>query len=270
MNINKDKLIEDLINFYVNKLPKDAEILRNAIIKGDAINMFNFLLEKYKKPSKTQSEKLLYGARLFYFIGFSINYNNGLPLIEIINDSIDTGSKEVIINAVNSQYTIIEFLAAKGLDINFFKDYAHRKDITEIAIDDKKKSTEILTKNIQFIEKNQPRKSTSEKRIHLVRNFKGIFVDDEKYNSVIRILIENNLINSKTLIWIDRKKGYKSLICALLKDLEAKNYLISDILCYETAKKVCDKSFKVNIESNKTFHSSSLSVNYIIIFPPVL
>lgn len=270
MNINKDKLIEDLINFYVNKLPKDAEILRNAIIKGDAVEMFNHLLEKYKKPSKTQSEKFLYGARLFYFIGFSINYKNGLPLIEIINDSIDTGSKEVIINAVDSQRTTIEFLVAKGLDFNFFKDYAHKKEMTEIAINDRKKSTEILTKNIQFIEKNQPRKSTSGKRTLLVRDFKGIFVDEEKYNSVIRILIENSLINSKTLIWIDRKKGYKNFICALLKDLEAKNYLISDILCYETAKKVCDKSFKVNIGSNKTFHSSSLSLYYKNIIPPIL
>lgn len=96
-----------------------------------------------------------------------------------------------------------------------------------------------------------------------------IFDCVSKYNTVMGILVEKKFIQPNTYIWKNTNNGYKSLICALMKDFEAKGYLKFDIkMNWLLCKKICCNTFRVKISSNKTYYSASLSNDLKNLIPP--
>ena len=87
---------------------------------------------------------------------------------------------------------------------------------------------------------------------------------------IMDLLVSKYYIQKTTYVWIDKNSGYKSLICAFLKDLEAKKYFKPNInLNWEMADIIIQNSFKIKIGSNKTYYSAELPLNLKDLIPPI-
>ena len=144
MDSENEKTLQELIHFYCTKFPDDAKILREGVADGEASSIFPTLLEKISPPFRPTSEKLFHSARLFYFLGYCLDSNNGIPFIEILNNTIDNSKRDKVINAVKSQKTLIDFLVRKGVDKADLEEYVAEKETIEYAIDENNKSTGVL------------------------------------------------------------------------------------------------------------------------------
>lgn len=144
MDTDFDKMLQDLVNGYRTKCVEDAKLLEKAVEAGNAVLMYPTLFENVNLPSISINEKLLHSARFFYFMGYCMKYNNGIPIIEVISDWIDNDEKRKVINAVKSQTNLIEVLIEKGVDIKVLADYIDEREIIEYAIGEEKKSTGVL------------------------------------------------------------------------------------------------------------------------------
>ena len=75
----------------------------------------------------------------------------------------------------------------------------------------------------------------------------------------MNLLIEKDYCEAGTNIWKNKESGYKGLICALIKDIEAKGYLKKDIsMSWDLCRLISFNSFKVKITGNKTYYDASL------------
>lgn len=183
MDSTDNKILQEFIHFYHTKCADDAKILREAVEKGEAISMYFTLSKNWKLSSESFSEKLLHGARFFYFLGYCLKYNDGIPIIEILNHSIDNGKKDKVINAVKSQKTILDFLISKGVDKVKLEEYVAEREIIEYAIDENKKSTGVLKRLLAIS------KQVSEKEAKQTDSFetKNGLTESEKYEQSIRV-----------------------------------------------------------------------------------
>lgn len=108
---------------------------------------------------------------------------------------------------------------------------------------------------------NKPKPESPEK-------LEQLFEHISKYKSVMKILVANQLIYPQTYIWKDKKAGYKGLVCAIIKNIEAKGYLKSDIsMSWDLCKLISLNSFKVEINGNKTYFNATLPPQYINLIP---
>lgn len=149
MNTDFDKMLQELIYGYRTKCTEDAKILGDAIEAGEAVSMYSTLFENCNQPSLSTNEKLLHSTRLFYFMGYCMNYNNGIPMLEVLSDWIDNDEKRKVINAVKSQTNLFEVLIEQGADIKTLADYIDEREIIEYAINEEKKSTGVLKRILE-------------------------------------------------------------------------------------------------------------------------
>lgn len=146
-SINEERL-QGLIKFYQSDCSSDAKILENAVEEGRAVSMFTTLLRDTELTSDSTAGKLLKLARLFYFLGYCMDYQNGIPFIEIFSAIIDKGERPKVRNAVMSQKIIVDFLFNRGVDLECLEDYIADKELVEFAMDEDNKSTGVLKRII--------------------------------------------------------------------------------------------------------------------------
>ena len=139
-----DKMLQNLVSKYRTKCSEDANFLEKAIEAGDAASLYPSLLNATNQPSLSTNDKLLHSVRLLYFMGYCLKYNNGIPMLEVLSDWIDSNEKRKVINAVKSQANLVEFLVEQGADIKMLADYVDEREIIEYAIGEEKKSTGVL------------------------------------------------------------------------------------------------------------------------------
>lgn len=95
-----------------------------------------------------------------------------------------------------------------------------------------------------------------------------LFEYTSKYKTVMEIFVDKQFIHAQTYIWKDEKANNKSLMCALVKDLEGKGYYKQEIkMNYELCKTICKNTFHVTIGSNKTYYNSALPRTMIGLIP---
>lgn len=165
MNTDFDKMLQELVHGYRTKCSEDAKLLEEAIEAGEAIPMYSTLFQNANQPSLSTNEKLLHSTRLFYFMGYCIEYNNGIPMLEVLSDCIDNEGKRKVINAVKSEANLIEVMIEEGVDINILSEYIEEKEIFEYATGEEKKSTGVL-KRLLKQKKSRLEKSVSHSSPH--------------------------------------------------------------------------------------------------------
>ena len=144
MDAGFDKMLQELVYGYRTKYSEDAKLLEDAVEAGDSISMYSTLFENANQPSLSTNEKLLHSTRLFYFMGYCMKYNTGIPMLEVLSDWIDNKEKRKVINAVKSQANLLDVLIEQGVDIKILADFIDEREMIEYAIDEEKKSTGIL------------------------------------------------------------------------------------------------------------------------------
>jgi len=168
-----EKILHQFIHFYKCNCREDIKVLEEAVEKGSAVSMYSILFKNMSKasdPTVPISDKLVHSARYFYFLGYCMNYNNGIPMLEIVNEWIDNGEKKKVINAVNSQKTLLTFLKEKGVNLNEIAEYIDDKEIKEFAIDEEKKSTGVLKRILDKIQVNQTEKEVNQSDINQIKD----------------------------------------------------------------------------------------------------
>lgn len=270
MDTKTSAILSDLLNHYIENCQNETKSFIDTIEQGKAVDLFNNLLENYQRSSNNRTELIVNGLRLLFCLNYSMNSKNGIPLIEFMNNSIDTDKKELVINAVTSQRVIMEYMIKKGVDITVFKNYYQDKEILEYAIGDKNKSTGVLKRNLDRIEQDKSKLIKLAKKNNYPKKLIDIFINTKAYYMIMDLLVSKYYIQKTTYVWIDKNSGYKSLICAFLKDLEAKKYFKPNIsLNWEMADIIIQNSFKIKIGSNKTYYSAELPLNLKDLIPPI-
>lgn len=82
------------------------------------------------------------------------------------------------------------------------------------------------------------------------KNLKGIFVSESTYDNIITLLSDNDFVDKDSGKWINKSRGYKSIIIALLQDLGIKGYYkegVPSILDAESVKAIAENTFAVKI-----------------------
>ena len=83
-----------------------------------------------------------------------------------------------------------------------------------------------------------------------------VFSDGYKYNHIMQILVERELCQAGTFIWINFKKGYKNLIVSLLKYLYFQNYYKSKtVVSNDQIRQIALNTFHVNISIDTIKHA---------------
>lgn len=78
------------------------------------------------------------------------------------------------------------------------------------------------------------------------KTLRQFFDNDNKYNNVIKVLADKEYINQETLIWIDKKNGYKSFAASTIKKLFEYGYL-NDEPTNKEILNICRNTFKMKI-----------------------
>lgn len=73
-------------------------------------------------------------------------------------------------------------------------------------------------------------------------------VKSTDYNTLLRILSEKGFINPETLIWIDKGKGHKGMVAALLKRLFDLGYYGKNDLGNEEVKAIAKNTFGIDVK----------------------
>jgi len=121
----------------------------------------------------------------------------------------------------------------------------------------------------EFInDKYFPNKNKNAQIAELPDTLYEIFESTSKYKTVMEILVSKQFLHPQTYIWKDKKAGYKGLICAIMKDFEAKKYLKPEIsMSWDLCKRLTNNSFKVKINGNKTYFNATLPPVYKDLIP---
>lgn len=144
METDLDKMLQELVHGYRTKCTEDAKLLEEAVEAGEAVFLYPSLFKNANQPALSTNEKLLHSIRLFYFMGYCMIYNNGIPMLEVLSDWIDNDEKRKVINAVKSQSNLFDVLIEQGVDIKILADYIDEREMIEYATDEEKKSTGVL------------------------------------------------------------------------------------------------------------------------------
>jgi hypothetical protein len=175
-------MLQELVHGYRTKCSKDAKLLEDAIEAGEAISMYSKLFQDANQPSLSTNEKLLHSTRLFYFMGYCMKYNNGIPMLEVLSDWIDNDEKRKVLNAVKSQSNLFDVLIEQGIDINILAEYIDEREITEYAINEEKKSTGVFKRILEH------KKSSIKKEPKTIPSLlEETLKDSEKFEAQIRI-----------------------------------------------------------------------------------
>lgn len=204
MDVDFDKKLQELVHRYRTQCPEDAKILEKIVEKGDAAKMNYTLFEKAGQTSIPKSERLFYIARYSYFLGYCMEYNNGIPMLEILSEWIDNGEKRKISNAVKSQKNYFSRLIEQGVNIDVLADYIQEMDMIEYANEEEKKSTGVLKRILERKRLTTTKQETKAKQVLSVPDWCIIFyyLDDAgkqqgaKIDRIIRFIKENNIRNS--------------------------------------------------------------------------
>lgn len=118
-----------------------------------------------------------------------------------------------------------------------------------------------LYKVLQYLtsKKNNVKMVIAEKKVitRLVSDiiFSDCFDTQAKHDKMAGILVENRYICPNTFNWVDRKKGKKGVIVALLKTLEAQGYFKKELIFNDNLiMDLCSNSFGVKLSSSTVRH----------------
>lgn len=145
-----EEMIEELVGGYRTRCPEDAKLLEDAVKSGDTVSMYSTLLKNANQPLLSRNEKLLHFTRLFYYIGYCIKYDNGIPMLKVLSDWIDNNNnKRKVTNAVMSLSNLFQVLIEKHVDIKILADYIYEREMIEYATDEERKSTGVLKRILE-------------------------------------------------------------------------------------------------------------------------
>lgn len=120
-----------------------------------------------------------------------------------------------------------------------------------------------LKKELQ--EKKEPSKSKT--GLPEKKTLKQFFDDDDdKYDNVIKVLADKGYINQETLIWTDKKNGYKSFAASTIKRLFEFGYLNSEPTNKEILN-ICRNTFKMKIGIDTVKRADVSSNNFSFLKP---
>lgn len=145
-----EAMLQEMVHGYRTECPSDAKMIEEAVEGGEADVLSTILFENANLQSLTTNEKLLHSVRLFYFLGYCLKYNNGIPMIELLSNWIDNAEKRKVENSVKSQTILFDFLLKKDIDIKILADYIAEKEIIEYALGENKKSTGVLKRLLNW------------------------------------------------------------------------------------------------------------------------
>ena len=155
MDSENKKILNDLLSVYQTECANEAKTFRNGIESGETVSMYSLLIKNIQRSNISVNDKLFHSLKLIYFLNYCLNYDNGIPFIEILNSMIDNSEKQIVVNAVQSQKTLINFLSEQGIDLDILRDYVDNKEIVEYAIDTNKKSTGVLQRILARKQENK-------------------------------------------------------------------------------------------------------------------
>lgn len=121
-----------------------------------------------------------------------------------------------------------------------------------------------IVKSQQVIKEDKPGKQNEKS----IKDLFSCFESPTKYKKVMDILADRQLIHPNTYIWKDKKTGHKTLLCALLKDIEGKQYFKPEIkLNWVLCKILVENPFRLPVSSNKTFYDATLQPDFKNLIP---
>lgn len=89
-------------------------------------------------------------------------------------------------------------------------------------------------------------------------SLKEIFVSEDAYNNIMKLLSKEEMTDKDTGLWIDKADGHKGRIVALLNDLFFKRYYNTDQMPMpETLMNIAKNTFGVEI-SKRMFHNKKI------------
>lgn len=216
----------ELIDFYKNKFP---EITADGLIKSFVNKCRNSPdHQKVIDSELKRINKILTDSR---FIGITYWYNEKC----IGNVPKDEEAYKLFLSS-SIPHGVEDFI--KGDAFAEYESYLKSKNFDEIVCKDAHK--EVIT------------------------IFPQLFTSQIKYQSIMSILIKENLCQEGTLIWIDSKKGNKSVLASLIKHLHSKGYY-SKYPTNDEVLLIAKNSFKcdIGIDTVKRARIDSYSFEFI-------
>jgi len=98
------------------------------------------------------------------------------------------------------------------------------------------------------------------------KTLRQFFDNDNKYNNVIKVLADKGYINQETLIWIDKKNGYKSFAASTIKKLFEFGYL-NDEPTNKEILNICRNTFKMKIGIDTVKKADVSPINFLFLKP---
>ncbi len=101
---------------------------------------------------------------------------------------------------------------------------------------------------------------------NLIIDFATHFKSISEYKMIMELLVSKEYIYPNTYLWIDSKKGNKSIMAAILKDLFSKGYYKNNLkLTNQQIVSICEKSFgkKIGLDTVKLANSEKHNLEFI-------
>lgn len=122
-------------------------------------------------------------------------------------------------------------------------------------------------KQVTLPGKKNIKKETSTNNAEKTDSFSELFRDENSFNFIKDILVDENLIESETNVWIDRKNGYKGTCASLFMTLHRKGYFVNNRLPQVSEIRfICKNSFGIDI--SKSLIEKARSDNFNLDFIP--
>ncbi len=241
---NRDKFIE--ADEFFNGCLKVVEVWEKDFEKES----FTYLKELINTLEKTKDGTI------------PINAMNGKPIkqskqdiIEYYEGEIKNVQKNGIVASKNAGITKTLYLPTDNGRISYNLTYFELLLIKHsILIAFQKNQPEQLPKE-KVLQPQLDDKKEDEQPVYLIH----LFEYTSKYYKIMKILADKGYIEPNTDIWKDEKKGNKSLLISLIKDLRNKGYFKENMKpTNQTIINICKNTFGATININTAKHANNI------------
>lgn len=145
-------MLEKATEVYFQKNPEKRKYIEDGIINGEHIRIGRELSLNDSSNEERESIRLFQGIEWVYFFKRCVKHNDGIPVIEVIRDWLDSGNDNKKLNADDSAESYIHVAINNGVKIEVFKKYIHREKRREKLVGKVSPSIKDLEKIIKYIE----------------------------------------------------------------------------------------------------------------------
>ena len=256
-----DNAISRILDIYRNCCEDEILSIKKAINAGKGVWLIEHTLKESFLISEDVNLNLLRAGRMIWLLSYLMG-NKQSVLIDWLCFVIDSNKNNKGVNATYSQINIISYCVQKGyLTVEDLDKLVERKIHEDFVYGDRG-STKSLQHAVVKV------KDDIKKLNYFPQTLIELFEYQSRYFKVMSKLVDKEWVERSTFIWKYKKKGYKQLVCALLKDMEFKGYFKDGVsLSWGLCKIISSNTFNVQIQSNRTFYDGNLSPNEQDIIP---